>query len=116
MLEWKVKTGDKKLKNEIKRCKDGFDDWFNSSWAKRCSKEKFLSEDSPFPRVYYKVCKPFKEVKEKFPYEALEKCSSCGNYVDKWIETEFSFCDEYDCGICLCKECANKLKDVIEKL
>lgn len=116
MLEWEIKTGDEKLRNEIKRCKDGFDGWFNSCWAKRCSKEKMLSENSPVPHVYYKVCKPFQEVKENFPYAALEKCSSCGNYVDKWIETSFSFCDEYGCGMSLCTQCANKLKNVIEKL
>lgn len=75
-----------------------------------------LSENSPVPHVYYKVCKPFQEVKENFPYAALEKCSSCGNYVDKWIETSFSFCDEYGCGMSLCTQCANKLKNVIEKL
>ena len=77
---------------------------------------KMLSENSPLEHIYYKMTKPFKEIKEKYPIEAKEKCSSCGKYVDKWIETKFSFCEEYGCGMSLCKECANKLKDVIDKL
>jgi len=46
--------------------------------------------------------------------EALEKCSSCDKYVDRWVETDFSFCDEYGCGISLCKECVKKLNNLIK--
>ena len=31
VLEWKIKNGDDKLKEEIKRTKETFDKWFNSS-------------------------------------------------------------------------------------
>lgn len=48
--------------------------------------------------------------------EGTERCSSCGKDVEEWIETEFSFCDEYGCGMALCKDCAEKLKNEIEKL
>ncbi len=75
-----------------------------------------LSPESPCEHVYYKMCKTFDEVKEKYPLEAQEICSSCGEYTDKWIETSFSFCDEYGCGMVLCKKCAEKLKDKISEL
>ena len=116
MLNWRIKNGDNKLKDEIKHIKLTFDDWYKRSWEKQCTREKMFSDSSPVEHVYYKMTKSFKEVKEKYPYEALQKCSSCGKYVDRWIETEFSFCAEYGCGMSLCKECANKLKGVINKL
>lgn len=116
MLKWKIKNGDEKLRAEIKSIKDSFDNWYKNCWSKTCSREKMLSENSPVEHVYYKMTKTFKEVKEKYPYEALQQCSSCGKYVDKWIETQFSFCDEYGCGMSLCKECAEELKNTIERL
>ncbi len=116
MLKWEIKNGDDKLKAEIKRVKDGFDDWYKSCWEKRCSKEVMLSENSPVEHVYYKMTKTFEEIKEKYPYETLQPCSSCGKTVDKWIKTEFSFCNEYDCGISLCKECVGKLKELADKM
>lgn len=109
MLKWEIKNGDDKLRNEINRQKEGFDKWFNNYWDNKCSREKMLSENSPVLHVYYKICKPFEEVKERYPFEAKERCSSCGNYVDEWIGASFSFCDEYGCGMSLCKECAKKL-------
>lgn len=113
ILEWKIVTGDEKLKKEIKRCKETFNSWFKRYWAYRISKEVMLSPESPCEHVYWKMCKTFDEVKEKYPYEAKEKCSSCGEYVDKWIETSFSFCNEYGCGMSLCKKCAKELADKI---
>lgn len=109
MLEWKVGNGDEKLQESINNTKKGFDSWFERSWAKRCTKERMLSEDSPLEHVYYKMTKSFNEIKERYPYEALEQCSSCKEYVDKWIETSFSFCDEYGCGMVLCKDCVDEV-------
>lgn len=109
MLKWTVAIGDEKLKREIERVKRDFDKWFSNYWDSRCSKEKMLSETSPVEHIYYKMCKSFEEVKEKYPYEAKERCSSCGKHVDEWIETSFSFCDEYGCGMSLCKDCTEKL-------
>ena len=117
MLEWKIKNGDDKLKEEIKRTKETFDKWFNSScWSKKYTKEQFLSKDCPVPHVRHKMILPFDKVKELYPLEAKERCSDCGDYVDKWIEASFSFCNEYGCGIKLCKKCANKLKNKIHEL
>jgi hypothetical protein len=116
MLKWEIKNGDDKLKEIIQNTKDTFEGWFKNSWSRTCTREKMLSENSPLEHVYYKMTKSLKEVKEKYPHEALERCSSCDKYVDKWIETSFSFCDEYGCGMSLCKECANKLKDSINKM
>lgn len=113
MLEWKILNEDVKLKNEIQRCKDSFDAWFSGYWSKQCTREKMLSEKSPVPHVYYKMCKPFEEVKERYPEK--ETCSSCGRSVSEWIETSFSFCNEYGCGMSLCKECAETLAKQINE-
>ena len=115
ILEWKIVTGDEKLRIEIQKCKDTFENWFNGHWSKRCTREKMLSEDSPIEHVYYKMCKSFDEVKEKYPLEATERCSSCGKDVSEWIETSFSFCDEYGCGMTLCRECAETLHKKIHE-
>ena len=113
MLEWKIKDGDTKLKNEIAKLKDTFDSWFNPHWSKTCSREKMLSDESPVLHVYYQMTKSLEEIKEAYPLSAMQLCSSCGNYVGKWVETKFSFCNEYDCGISLCKECLdNKIKRI----
>lgn len=116
MLKWEIKNGDDKLRAKIKNAKEGFDAWYNSYWKEKCSKERMLSKYSPVEHIYYKMTKTFEEVKKKYPYDAKQECSSCGEYVDKWIETEFSFCNEYGCGMSLCKECAEKFKSVIDKL
>lgn len=45
------------------------------------------------------------------------QCKNCGEYVAKWIGTEFSFCNEYGCGIAFCEKCAKGLaKKFKEKL
>ena len=116
MLTWRVNNGDDMLKKEIQRTKDNFDNWFERFWESRCTREKMLSEDSPVEYVYYKMTKTFEEVKERYPDNALERCSDCGEYVDKWVETEFSFCDEYDCGMYLCKSCVDKLVRIASEL
>lgn len=36
-------------------------------------------------------------------------CKMCEKLLDKWLECEFSFCEEYDCGMQICKECAEKI-------
>lgn len=115
-LKWKIVTGDEKLKNAIKRLKETFDKWFYEHWLHKISREEMLSPNSPLPHIYYKMCKTPEEVKEKFPYEALETCSSCGETTDIWIETEFSFCDEYGCGMKLCPDCARELGEKIKEL
>lgn len=114
-MEWKIKNGDEKLRETIEYTKSTFEQWYIKHWEKRCTREAMLSEDSPLEHIYYKMTKSFEEVKEKYPYEALEECSSCGNYVDKWIETDFSFCGEYGCGMSLCKECFDKLTEFKDK-
>lgn len=116
MLEWKVKTGDEKLKESIHRCKETFESWFNNYWAHKCTRETMLSDKSPVEHVYYKMTKTFNEIKQKYPYEAKECCSSCGDDVYIWIETSFSFCDEYGCRMKLCKKCAKNLSNMIDKL
>lgn len=116
MLEWEVMNVDKKLDREIERTKKEFDKWFSGYWQHVVSREKMLSDSSPCLSVYYKMCKTKDEIKEKFPLEGTERCSSCDKDVEEWIETEFSFCDEYGCGMALCKDCAEKLKNEIEKL
>ena len=116
ILEWKVMTGDEKLEKEIQRCKETFDSWFNNYWASRCSREKMLSPESPIEHVYYKMCKTFDEVKEKYPLSAKEECSSCGERIDRWLETSFSFCNEYGCGMVLCEKCAKDLANKINKM
>jgi hypothetical protein len=116
MLKWQIKNGDDKLRITIQKTKDTFDEWYKNCWGKQYTREVMLSEKSPIEHVYYKITKTFDEIKEKYPYEALQQCSDCGKYVDKWIETEFSFCDEYDCGMSLCKECASKLINLIKEI
>ena len=114
-LEWKIVTGDEKLKKTIQNCKDTFDNWFKCYWADRVSREVMLSPESPCEHVYWKMCRTFDEVKEKYPLEAKEQCSSCEEYVDKWLETEFSFCHEYGCGMVLCEKCAKELANKTSK-
>ena len=114
MLNWKIKNGDEKLKEEVERTKKDFDDWFASTWGRKMSKEDFLSEQSPVECVYYKMTKSLEEIKKEFPYSALEGCRDCGECVDEWIEAEFSFCNEYGCGIKLCKSCAVKLIKLVD--
>ena len=116
MLKWKIGRGDEKLKKEIQRCKDSFDSWFNNYWSHRVSREVMLSPQSPCEHVYWKMCRTFDEVKKKYPLDAKECCSSCGKYTDIWIETSFSFCNEYGCGMSLCPKCADILKRKIEQL
>lgn len=116
MLEWKVRTGDELLRRGIENTKATFDSWYNQHWSKKCTREEMLSENSPLEHVYYRMTKTFEEIKAKYPGDALKQCSSCNKYVDRWLETEFSFCDEYGCGMTLCKECATKLRESIDKL
>ena len=113
MLKWEVMTEDKKLERIIKSTKDGFDNWFSQYWSHKVSREEMLSPQSPLEHVYYEMCKPIDEIKKKFPNEGKETCSSCNEVVDKWIETSFSFCQEYGCGMKLCKRCVNELKEKI---
>lgn len=116
MLEWKIKTGDEKLRRIIEDTKKNFDTWFNECWANRVSREVMLSPQSPLEHIYYKMCRPFEEVKEKLPNDAMEQCSSCGEMTDLWIETSFSFCNEYGCGLSLCPKCADILKGKIDEM
>lgn len=118
MLDWKITNEDEKMTRDIQRCKDTFDNWFytQTNWHTKYSKEEFLSEKSPLPHIYYKMCKSPEEVKREYGKCFKETCSSCGNQSDKWIETSFSFCDECGCGMALCAECAAKLRDKINEL
>ena len=71
---------------------------------------------SPVEHIYYKMCKTFDEVKEIYPLSAKEECSSCGEHVDRWLETSFSFCNEYGCRMVLCEKCAKDLVNKINKM
>ena len=116
MLKWEVKNGDDELKNEIKRVKNTFDEWYKSHWENKYSREQMLSENSPVERVYYKMTKTFEEVKEKYPDETLRACSSCGKHVNKWVQSLSSFYDEYGSDILLCKECVEKLNNLVKNI
>lgn len=117
MLNWEVMTGDQKLQATIDDTKNVFDSWFAKYWGNgRVTREQMLSPRSPVLHVYHKMCLPFDEVKKLHPSEAKERCSDCGEEVEKWISATFSFCDEYDCGMSLCQKCAGKLRDKIDEL
>lgn len=116
MLEWKAVTGEEKIRGAIERMKKSFDSWFCNYWAKQVTREHMLSPESPLPHIYALMCLPPERAKEITPENYFEKCSDCGKQTDIWIETTFSFCDEYGCGMSLCPECAKKLKNVIEVL
>lgn len=119
MLKWEIVTGDEILKKEIERWRKDFDDWFdtyNTDKFRKISREKMLSEESPEPRIYYLMCKTPEEIKERFPFEAKEQCSSCGESTDIWLETKSSFGNEYSCGMKMCPACAGKLKEKINEM
>jgi len=59
------------------------------------------------------MTKTFEEVKEKYPNEALRICSSCGKHVDKWVQSLYH---DYDSEISLCKECVEKLNDLVKSI
>lgn len=113
MFEWNIVTRDERLAEIIENCKITFDYWFDCYWSKQVTRAVMLSEKSPVPHVYYKMTKSFDEVKALLPHEGTRTCSCCDNECLEWIETSFSFCNEYDCGMVLCKTCATKLKNKI---
>lgn len=110
MSNWKIVTGDEKLKAEIEYQKNSFDEWFNVYWGKHITKEEMLSEDSPVPPIYYKLTKTFEEVKEKYPLSAREDCDTCGNNVDTWIEIELDEDKVY-----FCEKCVTEFNILFEK-
>lgn len=117
MLDWKIMTGDQKLQDNIDTTKKVFDSWFAKYWGNGCvTREQMLSPRSPVLHVYHKMCLPLDEVKKLHPSDAMEVCSDCGEETDKWLSTQFSFCDEYGCGMSLCPKCASKLRDKINDL
>ena len=115
MLKWKVKTGDEKLKKTIQKVEDGFDSWISNFHHMSVTRGEVLSGKSKFEQVYYMMTKSLDEIKEKYPLEAKEKCSSCGEYVDRWLCAEFSFCGEYECGLNMCKDCIEKTKLIFDE-
>lgn len=116
MLTWNVVTGEEKICRRIKATRESFDGWFRNFWAHRITREEMLSPDSPLPHVYALMCLPPEKAKEAAPRDYFEVCSDCGKNTAIWIETTFSFCDEYGCGLSLCPECAKKLKNAIEAM
>lgn len=108
MLEWSIVTGDEKLEKTIEREKAHLERWGNTNDAFLVPAER--------SRRFYFTNMPFEKVKEKFPQEAKQVCSSCGESTEIWLETEFSFCDEYGCGMCLCPKCAESLRKKIVEL
>lgn len=116
MLKWKVMSGEEKYNVKKQDMKAGFDAWFSYFWENKCDKETMLSPQSPLPHVYAIMCLSAEEGKKICPSNYYETCSSCGNDVETWIETGFSFCSEYGCGMSLCIDCAKKLKEQISEL
>lgn len=116
MLEWKVVTAEEKFADLKRRTEQEFDDWFNAYWASRCSRDTMLSPESPLPHVYATMCLPAEDAKLICPYNYYEVCSDCGGKTDIWLETSFSSCDEYGCGMSLCPDCVRKLKAEIQRL
>lgn len=94
MLEWKIGTQREAIKLERKRLeqvvstklslKSGMSKWI-TDWLSKTDEELMQTN-----------------TKKK-------TCCNCGEYVDRWIETDFSFCDEYDCGIAFCEDCAKEI-------
>lgn len=39
-----------------------------------------------------------------------KNCNVCGKKGRFFLAMDFSFCDEYDCGIQICEECLEKIK------
>lgn len=114
-LEWKWMTGREKFEICKADFTKRFDSWFNSFWKNQCSKKEMLSPDSPLPHVYALMCLPYEEAKYITPSNCLSECSDCKKKTEVWLETTFSFCDEYGCGLVLCPECAEKLRHQIER-
>ena len=46
--------------------------------------------------------------------DGKKECNNCEKHVNKWVETSFSFCDEYDCGIAFCEKCSKELGKIWE--
>lgn len=42
-------------------------------------------------------------------------CNVCGACEKEMLHSEFSFCDEYGCGITFCQKCAEGLSKVFEE-
>ncbi|WP_418434114.1 hypothetical protein [Anaerotignum lactatifermentans] len=108
MLEWNIVTGDEKLSRKIESMKARFDTWKSADYSLLTQAER--------RRRFCFMNMPFEKIKEEFPQEAKQICSSCGESTEIWLETEFSFCDEYGCGMCLCPKCAENLRKKIVEL
>lgn len=43
------------------------------------------------------------------------ECNICGwEEKEKAIQLDFSFCDEYTCGMCICKKCLHALMEKLK--
>lgn len=95
MLDWKIDTQLNRIQKERKRIQK--------------------IEESKLPSFYIEY---LKQTDEELTTKGFEKirCKNCGESFSESISTEFSFCDEYDCGIDLCKPCAAKLRDRLTEL
>lgn len=113
MIQWELKKGNKKLKEEISYWKENFNKWFDEHWSGKISKEEILSENSPVKDIYYKMTKSLEEIIEEFPYSNKEQCDFCDDYVDEWFKGTFDNL-EYKSGINvsfnICSKC---LEDII---
>ena len=90
------------------------------------------SPESPrnrkYPWMYEYVQKPTEDIfKEKSTVRKYDKpdddyidtdyhCSICFETAEKLLSTSFSFCDEYGCGMNLCKDCAIKIGKLAETM
>lgn len=108
MLEWNIVTGDEELSRKIESMKARFDTWKSADYPLLTQTER--------RRRFCFMNMPFEKIKEEFPQEAKQICSSCGESTEIWLETEFSFCDEYGCGMRLCPKCAENLRKKIVEL
>ena len=45
-------------------------------------------------------------------------CAVCGRVLvdqERVIDMEFSFCDEYSCGMVICSSCVDKMKEMLKE-
>ena len=50
----------------------------------------------------------------KFKEHKCNMCGECPSDDEKYINMSFSFCDEYSCGMNLCKKCVKELNKMLK--
>ena len=108
--KWFITTGKEMIENKRKRLlelKNSDSEWWNSLWSDGARKQfgdNLIEKDG----TIYPSGNLFDE----------HKCNVCGRippFDEKVIVMEFSFCEEYGCGMVICKECIKKFYKEINK-